>query len=115
MDKRADEEAVQALLVRMTGSNTVPSIWRRGEWLGGADAIVAALNAEDLIAGDFANGDDFDGWAEELGVAACWAWLDEMVDNPDNALAVEFYKWMGDGHLRVPRSTERNRVRRPPL
>jgi peptide-methionine (S)-S-oxide reductase len=115
IDRRADEEAVQALLGDATGSTTVPSIWRRGVWLGGADQIVASLNAEDLIAGDFADGDNFDGWAEKVGVAACWAWLDGMAEHPDSALGVHFYKWMGDGHLRVPRSTERNRAQRPPL
>ena len=115
IDKRPDEEDVQKLLEGLTGHSTVPSIWRRGVYLGGADEIVASLSAKGPSAGDFASGDDFDGWASDLGVAACWAWVDKLSEAPDNTLAVTFYKWMGDGHMRPPRGTESNRGRRPPL
>lgn len=112
IDQRVDESDILVILGGRTGSDTVPSIWRRGKFMGGADEVVAQLAVN---GGVFAGGDEFDRWAEDVGITEAWAWLDLLHTHPENALGAHFYRFMGDGHLRLPRSTDSTRSLRPPL
>jgi len=42
VDKRADGAAVMARLQQLTGQRTVPNVWVRGKFIGGADDLTAA-------------------------------------------------------------------------
>ena len=116
IDKRADESEIPALLGQRTGNTTVPSVWRRGKYLGGADETVS-----DIQAGGVDGGDDFDGWARDVGVDAAWDWVDEMGSLEKDLLdGAEFYKFMAPNHigekvLRPPRRNNINKSRRPAL
>ena len=44
LDTRKDGDSIMTRLKTKTGSHTVPSIWIKGEYIGGSDALLAGLN-----------------------------------------------------------------------
>jgi len=63
LDTKKNGAEIQAELLTQTGQRTVPSVWFRGEHIGGCDDTLAAIAAGKLAAAPDAGGEEEDALA----------------------------------------------------